>query len=319
MKDPIAIYRYTLVSRDGLNAKSFKTEHHGALIRLGSDHYGYGCIHPWPELGDMELEQTLQCFGDGVTSPLIDQALRCARADRDARCAGKSLFEGLVVPHSHATVSLSADAFKQAQQAGFGAVKVKVGRQMKSEVGQIRSLAQEFPEFRWRFDFNHTCRLQDVEQLLLLLGNDFLERIDFMEDAWLEDALPEGHLLGIPLAVDQQVEELCDRFPIAIVKPARNNMESILERLHGQNTKVVFTSYMDHPLGQSFAAWQAALAASKYPSMVVDACGLATHGLFEPDAFTKALGKVEPQFHPALGTGLGFDTLLTHLPWTPLI
>lgn len=318
MNDPISIYRYSLVSRGALNAGSSRTEHHGALIRVGENEFGYGCIHPWPELGDMGLEKTLQCLKNGETTPLVWQALQCARHDGAARKAGVSMFEGLTVPKSHATTQLDVESFLQAKEAGFDTVKVKVGRDLRKESALMRSLAKDFPDLRWRLDFNHARSMNEVEGFLRSFGDDLCQKIDFMEDAWTGDEAPGSHLAGVSLAVDRDVETEAGDFSVYVVKPARDEVDAILARAATPGARVVFTSYMDHPLGQSYAAWQAALAASEYPSMV-DTCGLITHGLFEPSAFTECLGDTNPRFFPAAGTGLGFDHLLTELEWTPLI
>ena len=317
MTDPISIHRYTLVSCSALNSRSEKVEHHGALIRVGEDDAGYGCIHPWPELGDMDLEETLWCLENGRMTPLVRQALHCAHHDAEARKAGVSLFDGLTVPMSHAMAKLDTGSFSDAASAGFKMVKVKVGRDLVAESRLMKLLAKEFPEFRWRLDFNHTRSLHELEKFLYSLGEELCQKIDFMEDAWIEGEFPARDLLGVPLAVDRGVEAGATDVPVAILKPACDDVEPILARAAAHGTRVVFTSYMDHPLGQSYAAWQAAVAGSRYPG-VIDTCGLITHGLFEPDAFIDCLGDPEPVFHAAPGTGLGFDNLLEELTWTPL-
>ena len=81
--------------------------------------------------------------------------------------------------------------------------------------------------------------------------------------------------------------------------------------------KAVFTSYMEHPLGQAFAAYEAGRAMQNYMGLV-DVGGLMTHGLFEPTAFTEALGKPNPQWMYQDGTGLGFDHQLEALEWKRL-
>ena len=80
---------------------------------------------------------------------------------------------------------------------------------------------------------------------------------------------------------------------------------------------VVMTSYMDHPLGQAFAAWEAARTELLFPGLV-RICGLQTHHLFEKDAFVEALGGWKPDFKVPGGTGLGFDDELALLTWTKL-
>ena len=75
----------------------------------------------------------------------------------------------------------------------------------------------------------------------------------------------------------------------------------------------MFTSAMDHPLGQLFAAYEA----SVFPGDVDD-CGLLTHWLFEPDPFSELLGVTDRRLVAPGGVGLGFGELLEALPWKAL-
>jgi len=324
--DSVHIYRYTLRSGGALNALSTRHDHHGALIRVGEAEgcHGYGCIHPWPELGDQDLDETLHLLAKGERTALSARALACASMDREARSEGRNLFDGLTVPRSHATLMMNDADFKTAVEAGFEIVKVKVGRDLPAEIEFIRAQSARCPKVKWRLDFNGSQGRESVEKFLLELSEDVRGKIDFIEDAYLLNDSSESSELGsydIPMAVDRDVENanasIGGNFGVAIVKPAVNEMMPILKRAHDERRRVVFTSYMDHPLGQCFAAWEAASAMKAYPDLV-DTCGLVTHGLFEPNTFTERLGKPEPEFHPPEGTGLGFDDLLNNLPWAPL-
>ena len=321
MKNKISIHQYTLVSKGSLNAKSDRSEHRGALIRL--DHegvFGFGCIHPWPELGDEGLDESLAMLAEGKHTVLSSRALQCAKADAAARGDGVSLFAGLVVPRSHATLMMDEASFQAAVDAGFSTVKVKVGRDLALEAQFILQQAKRFPELMWRLDFNGSLNAEAVESLLAALGEEVCDKIDFLEDAFLPGITPWVDALGpydVPMAVDREVEDACGGYGVAVIKPAVNVPWPLLERLDLEGKRAVITSYMDHPLGQSFAAWEAARALQSFPN-VVDTCGLITHGLFVPDDFTLALGEPSPYFSPASGTGLGFDELLQSLPWKPL-
>lgn len=320
MNETIHIHRYTLQSGASLNARSGRTAHEGALIRVGEDNFGYGCIHPWPELGDADLEQTLGLLATGQCTDLSRRALTCAREDGRARRAGISLFDALVVPRSHATLPMDASLFQTAVDAGFDIAKVKVGRDGEAEATFIREQAARFPELRWRLDFNGSLGHAAVEKWLASLGEDVRARIDFIEDAYLPNGSPWVDALGpyhIPMAVDRDVASACGGYGVAIIKPAVNEVAPILKQADEHGRRVVFTSYMDHPLGQCFAAWEAAKARVLHPELV-DTCGLVTQGLFAPDAFSDSLGTPEPEFHPPAGTGLGFDALLKSLPWKRL-
>ena len=323
MKESISIHRYSLHSRAALNTKSDRHTHHGALIRVGDGDYGYGCIHPWPELGDLNLENTINLLTEGKHTALSRRALLCAHSDAEARREKRNLFEGLTIPQSHATLMMDEADFQTAVEAGFKMAKVKVGRDFDSEIEFIRAQSSRFQSLEWRLDFNGSQSLESVKDFLHALGEETRDKIDFIEDAYLLNSSPWVNALGpydIPMAVDREVTDACGGFGVAVIKPALNTPAPILERAVDESKRVVFTSYMDHPLGQCFAAWQAALANQSNQSNpeIISTCGLVTHGLFEPDPFTEALGEPGPEFHPATGTGLGFDELLKSLKWTPL-
>lgn len=303
-----------------MNSRSARLEHRGALLRVGEEPFGYGCIHPWPELGDVDLEQTLALLSKGKLTRLARRALECAAADAAAREKKVSLFGNLTIPQSHATLMMDEDAFQSAVDAGFRTVKVKVGKDLPGETRFIRGQSSLFPGVRWRLDFNGALSADAVASFLGYLGGDARDRIDFIEDAYEMGTLADVPALGaygIPMAVDREIEGVRGNFGVAVVKPALNAAGPVLARAEDGGKRVVFTSYMDHPLGQSFAAWEAARAMRSHPA-VLGTCGLVTHGLFAPDAFTECLGTPSPTFSPAAGTGLGFDDLLAALEWTPL-
>jgi O-succinylbenzoate synthase len=321
MKNEISIHQYTMTSSGSLNAKSARSAHCGALVRVNHEGvFGYGSLHPWPELGDESLDESLAMLAEGHFTALSSRTMQCTRDDAAARGKGISLFQGLVVPRSHATLMMEAARFEAAVQAGFTTVKVKVGRSTEMEARFIREQAKLYPDLMWRLDFNGSLDADAVESFLTELGEEVRDKIDFLEDAFLPGITPWINALGpydIPMAVDREVEDACGGYGVAVIKPALNEPMPILERILEDGKRAVITSYMDHPVGQSFAAWEAARAFHSFPD-VVDTCGLITHGLFEQDEFIAALGEPRPYFMPASGTGLGFDDLLESLSWTPL-
>jgi O-succinylbenzoate synthase len=324
MNPSMYVHRYVLRSAAPLNAASLRQEFHGALIRVddecGGGGCGYGCVHPWPELGDAPLEDQLAMLAVGETTPVLSAALACAQADGVARWDGKSLFDGVEVPQSHATLPMDETLFDRAVQSGFDCVKVKMGRDLSKESEFVRQMADRYPALRWRMDFNGTCSREKVDSFQRELDEGIMKKIDFFEDAYQPSVDPVGpmHFISpVAQAVDREVVSWLERFDVAVLKPAVNEMQPLLQRASFAGKRVVVTSYMDHPLGQSYAAWQAALAKRDDPNLI-DVCGLVTHGLFEPDAFTESLGTPSATFHPAAGTGLGFDALLEALPWKRL-
>ena len=95
-------HEYSLTACGPLNARAAEVCRKGALIK--TDEGGYGCIQPWPELGDATLQEELDALRKGRPLPLGVRAAECARTDGEARARGVSLFDGLHIPERHATL-----------------------------------------------------------------------------------------------------------------------------------------------------------------------------------------------------------------------
>ena len=312
------IHPYRLRSRGFVNAVSQRRVFEGVLIQVDG---GFGCIHPWPELGDPPLEKCLEDLAGPRRRTIVRRALRCAEFDRVARNFEHSLFEEMEVPDSHATlVAADAREVALAAEADFSIVKLKCGRDPAAEARFIDEMTGEFPLMRWRLDFNESLDPQQAEAFLSSLAENSRRAIDFVEDpcpysdsTWT--AL--GRRTRVPLAVDREAAPLSTAARFMVIKPAFDEPFLLGEAALRNGQHAVVTSYMDHPLGQAFAAWEAARLGLQFPGLV-GTCGLQTHHLFEPDEFTELLGPWSPGFQAPPGTGLGFDDLLAALPWAPL-
>ncbi len=312
------IARYRLKSRGYLNALTSRREFEGALIRVDN---GFGCIHPWPELGDPPLEKCLADLAGERRWPIVRRALRCAEFDGAARTHEDSLFEEMEVPESHATLARGdMPEIERAVEAGFSIVKLKMGRDLPEESRLLEVAAEAFPGLRWRLDFNEKAEPREIEAFLLGLSEKTRRAIDFVEDPcpFSETAWAElFKKTRVPLAVDREAAPHRKAAQVTVIKPAVDEPFLLAEAALAHGQRVVLTSYMDHPLGQTFAAWEAARLGLQFPGLV-GVCGLQTHPLFEPDEFSEILGPWSPQFKPPGGTGLGFDDQLESLPWTRL-
>ncbi len=312
------ISRYRLKARGFLNAITNRREFEGALIEVDG---GYGCIHPWPELGDPTLEKCLADLSGARRWPIVRRALRCAEYDRASRLFDNSLFEEMEVPESHATLAKTDLAeIALAVHAGFTTVKIKAGRDLTGEAKFLDEMTAEYPQLKWRLDFNESLTPDDATAFLLGLAEKTRAAIDFVEDPcpYSESAWKElRKTTRLKLAVDREAAPLSSAAQVMVVKPAIDEPFLLGEAAMAHNQRVVVTSYMDHPVGQAFAAWEAARLGLQFPGLV-GTCGLQTHHLFEPNEFTEALGPWSPAFKVPDGTGLGFDDLLDALPWTRL-
>ena len=281
----IRIYRYQLVPRVRLNARARAGARLGALLNVDG---GFADVHPWPELGDAPLDDQLALLARGETTRLTLQSLRFAAADAAARREGRSLFQGLTVPRSHWPAAAGE------APEGFDTIKVKMPG------GELP------PSGFLRLDFNATLDAAAFARLARTLPH---ERIDFVEDPCPYDPVAWRALreeTGLRLALDREVA--FDGVDVLVLKPAIQHVEA----LDWGSREVVVTSYMDHPVGQLHAA---AVATRVAPEAV---CGLVTHLLYEPDAFSGRLRLDGARLVPPGGTGVGFDDLLEGLPWTEL-
>lgn len=316
MSEPIYIHRYTLHSRRGLNSRSDSTSHKGILIRVNG---GYGCIQPWEVLGDPSLEEVIDDLRHKrLFRPLVRPALKCALVDGAARRQGVSLFDGVNVPRSHATIVGGRDEVEEAVKAGFGVIKMKAGRDVCAELQLMDEVHQAHPELRWRLDFNSSLEGDEVRSFIESMKPSLREKIDFLEDpCYLDDPAWMGvrDVYGIPLAVDRDVPNAGNQFRYGVLKPALDDVTLVCSKALLEAWKVVITSYMDHPIGQCYAAWCAGKVEKRFTGILDPVAGLMTHGLFEPNPFIERMGAVQPEWKSPGGTGLGFDDLLENLDW----
>lgn len=303
---PIHYWRYTLRSAVALNAVSARREHEGALLRIGD---GFGCVHPWPELGDLPLEEQLALLERGESTPLIDGALRCATADGEARLAGRSLFDG-PIPESH-WLALPGDNPTAAAEAGFDRVKLKIGRDPSSDLDQARLWGGA--DFRLRFDANESLDEAAFLSFWRALGA-LRDRVELVEDAIAWEAIAWERLRdeGVPLAVDREAETRWVAGDVAVIKPALSSW------IPPDAGRYLVTSYMDHAIGQMWAAAEASRLGAGVDGKIMLVCGLMTNRCFEPDPFFEQIRCEGARLMAPTGTGLGFDDLLEGLPWKRL-
>jgi o-succinylbenzoate synthase len=313
---------YTLRSRGSLNAVSRRREFHGALIRVSR---GVGCLHPWPEFGDAEIEEQLETLRQGGTSKVIERALHMVEMDGEARRRGVSLFAGLEIPPCHYSWDQNQSAEPQMQRVvkeGWRAIKTKGTADVESMLRSFESpnaLAGDAP-VQVRVDFNSCLSEEQFVTFMGEMSSQAKKRLDFIEDPFPYDPLRWEEMrkrFGVRLALDKQLRGAKEGFDVAVLKPGRREWREMVKELPPQ-VRVVMTSAMDHAVGQSFAAYEAALAWKELGSRM-DLCGLCTEHLFEEDAFFALLssrgGRLKVDRN---GTGLGFDDVLEKLPWRGL-
>jgi O-succinylbenzoate synthase len=284
----------------------------GALVRW---HDGFGCLQPWPEFGHAPLAEHLASLAGGNPTALSRRTLDCCTADGAARRRGENLFRGMRIPPSHATLPAlpSPEECDALCAQGFFSAKLKVpGTNRIDWIREFIELASRDDSLLFRLDFNASCTAAEFHRFVMELPAAVRERIEFAEDPAPYDSgqwRALRQMTKVPLAIDwitTSSPPAPDSFDLQVFKPA-------CQEIPPEPGRFVITSAMDHPVGQLFAAWEAARRFDQ-----VDVCGLLTHPLFEPDAFLERMRSDGPFLLPPEGTGLGFDDLLEKLPWKRL-
>ncbi|HEX3579730.1 MAG TPA: hypothetical protein VHY33_14295 [Thermoanaerobaculia bacterium] len=298
----VEFWRYELTPKRRLSAIAADGVRRGALIRVNG---GVADVHPWPELGDLPLDDQLALLTRGEMTTLTEASLEFASIDAAARRDGRSAFDRLTIPPSHWPGPDPPESFDTAKLKSIDVIPDRV---------------------RLRIDFNATLTAAEFVAIAATLPR---ERIGFIEDPCPYDAAVWRDLrerTGLRLALDRapgtsqhRQECLChtgsdpmwhrhsclcsvNSYDVLILKPA-------LEEIPCVDTEIVVTSYMDHPIGQLCAAYSAATA------NITTTCGLITHVLFENDPFIERMRIDGTRLVPPGGTGWGFDDLLENLPW----
>ncbi|MFN2441856.1 MAG: enolase C-terminal domain-like protein [Thermoanaerobaculia bacterium] len=315
----IWFHRYELHPRWPPNARTARAPRTGALLRIGQ---GYADLHPWPELGDAPLETHLDSLRAEEPSPLATRSIRCAAIDGESREAGYSLFGDLKIPPSHFPLGPIDRVIDLPilEAAGYDRLKIKLGNDAvhDSELLMERSAAILSLGFRLRLDFNSAYGLAEIDQFLSAISSTLRSRIEFLEDPAPADSGLWRRIRSrwkIPIAADRE-KPAPDSWDIAVIKPASED-DSVIEDAIAAKKPVVITSAMDHPLGQMWAAWNAATLWRDRPKSLLP-CGLLSHDSYETNSFSEIIRVDGSRLLPVGGTGLGFDEQLESLDWRPL-
>lgn len=270
----------------------------GALLEFTfeDDSKGYADCHPWPELGDDPLEQQISLLRKGELTPLLARSLDFAMLDANGRSQKKNLLSELKVPDSH-FLATSSEVPEE-----FSVYKCKDPKVCLDLLPKLQT------HQKIRMDFNFKLTLG---QLIEFVGRvkPYVDKFDYIEDpfpfnqdTWTAFAWQ----FKIPFALDRAKGD--EAFPIRVIKPA---IDPPIEQKNG--TRYIYTSYLDHPIGQMAAVYAACT------SNTQEVCGFATHLVYKENPFS-VLFKMEGArlVVPTEGYGFGFDDCLQDLRWRRL-
>lgn len=307
-----------------LNFKTGNTRS-GALLRFEfEDSVGFSDCHPWPEFGDEPLEQQIKKLSQNSLTKLTERSAFLAHLDSQARREQKNLLADLDIPRSHFLVttldSLNDERLNELWNEGFRELKLKLGRNLETELERLNSIFVQSKSFHLRFDFNGLPQAEQLKNFLAKLELSIYSQIEYIEDPvglhpqeWFE--LQDG--LGVTFARDLvDVPNSEAHYFVRVAKPAVQDVFMLLKE-EPESVEMVVTSYMDHPVGQVGAAYIASLLHNKIP----DRCllpGLLHHHVYEKNPYSEFLTQRGPKFQIVEGTGFGFDQLLAREQWKKL-
>lgn len=304
-----------------MNSLAYDGKRRGALLKIqfSEELVGYADLHPHPELGDEVLEEQLAGLGKGEPSKLTRRSVHWALIDAHARKKGESLFASLQVPKTHALVTdlenFKVDQLQDLKAQGYEYLKVKMGKDLPNETQKVLQLIPQLQGISLRIDFNESLDVRVFSDWWNLARGVLEEHVDFIEDPF--PYRPEAWRASkAPLALDRPLNlENLKTFDgsVVVFKPA-------ISDTHWLNTiqhRVVFSTYMDHPVGEMSAIFAAAQHYAHGGEGQV--CGLRTWHLFDTNEFSEILSDVGPELSVADGTGLGFDEQLRSQNWKPLL
>ena len=285
---------YQLFPHRSLNSRSTLGPRSGSLLRiefpraleLGKSssaslkNIGYADLHPWVELGDESLQKQLELLARGQLTSLTERSIAMAQADADARARGENLLRDRLIPRSHFLLTaLDEGAKKELNQARaqlFSTVKIKIGRDLQAEAKWLVAHQDLLSDFTLRLDANAKTGLVQIEDFLDRLPEALIKSIQFIEDPCIFHPVSWAQVaVRVPVAFDQafrfengwmeQDGEESDPGALLIKagvthliwKSATQNRDAMLNLAVRGPFQIVATSYLDHPVGQMGAAFEA--------------------------------------------------------------
>ena len=317
---------YQLKPSKNLNAKTLTRQpRQGMLLKIQKNKsVGYSDVHPWPELGDLPLEEHLVALIQKNPTFLTRVSLSQAQRDAEARSKNKSLLllepllkNNFVASEIDELTDLKLERLKKLK---FQVIKLKAGVDLEKELFFSKKILGT-GNFGLRLDFNSVLEWADFQKFFEAIPTKYIE--------YAEDPLPYSVEVWtearkfLPVALDFEAKKLSwekHRPPTAdilIVKPLRMNMEVITACIEAWPIDFTVTSAMDHPLGMLQAYTWAQELALRFPDQH-RAPGCLTLDSYEPNAYQDEVLVEGPLIKSINGRGSGFKKLLEGESWIPL-
>jgi len=273
---------------------------------------GYSDLHPWPNLGDLELNEQLQLLKLNKPTPQTQLSLEYAKRDLDAKTnsAGgiqylKEIKNHFLVLENLTTINdleiflsnkfsstntsdshYSPHILEKKFPATSLTLKLKLSPQLSTLTAElINEISNKYPQIQWRFDANSLFNNKEIFSFWIKLSLKSRQQVEFIEDPCLYDKNTWKQLEenGIPLAIDHEIQNWKNSNSsssptpsgkvVFVLKPAIHNMIKWKEELIQTPHQFVITSYLDHPVGLLHALWTTETFFVDFPTQLLT-CGL---------------------------------------------
>lgn len=289
--------KYTLKRKIKPNAQTTSLFQYGALIKIQDNegYTGYADLCPWPDLGDLTLEQELFLAG-----PLFKRSLVLAEKDLKARKNKVKLYLDVKNIKNHELITnieqLNSHLDRQSDRQM--SVKIKITPQTYIQIATVLNEKKSQLE-NIRLDCNASLSIEQCVQFLNILDPSVIQKIECIEDPTSFD-VQNWQMLSqkVPVAIDFEKGS----WPVCVWKPSRAPNPA--------NKVVYCTSAMDHPVGVRHGLIEAA---EKYKNVVH---GFNTLHIYETTEFHSAAEHITEDTD---GYGIGFSRLLESQDWHPYI
>lgn len=301
----------------------------GSLLRIDFDDglVGYSDLCPYAAFGDAPLEVQLSNLQNEKYSKILKRSLFCAHQDAEARKKSESLYsEPRIKSHFLITDLMNFDLNRIPVLQGqrYTEFKVKMGKSIMLETEMLRALIEKLGSgSKTRIDFNNQMSQSSFYDWMDSNADWLRPSVEFIEDPFTYSVVDWADVYqkyGVPLAIDffdeDKVTDLSSA-NVIVIKPALQDQHKILENLGDHKADIVFTHYMDFPLGQMFA-FSSAQTFSKNSKLKLLSCGLQHQEVYESFQFQDLIKNDGPYVVPPTGIGLGFDEALERQEWRSL-
>lgn len=290
---------------------------------------GYADLCPHPSYDEAlgEYLQELSGFArnpSGRLAPILKQAIHCANMDAHARKNNESLYSDTEILN-HKLIGdiceIQHGSFSDFISQGYRFFKIKLGSNLVEETNGIRRMLQWLkPDCKLRLDFNtHLSKAQFLEwlksELPVLKGH-----LDFIEDPFVYDAKEWARIqeeYSIRFALDFMIEKADKNVAgakVLVLKPAVDDVQSILDRVTDFEKEFVFTNYLDSGLGQMFAL-ATAQDVVKNSGRKILTCGLQLSDYYQAVPLQDEIIYKGPKIIAQSSGGLGFSRQLEGMDW----